>query len=239
MSRIHQSPRLSQPVAAGTRRDDAYEQILSAIIFGELPPGSAVDEKRLALNFEIGLAGIRDALYRLTLEGLVERQPRVGTKISSLGVGELRDVFEARLIIECKCAAIAAHRADETDLADLSSHEATFLGFLKSRDFKALVRLDQGFHRAIARASKNAILERHLTMLHNNAARFWYMNAPRLTPAALKSSLEDHVKVVGAIKKRDARAAESAMRSVVGEFPAFVEAHKDDWLSRELKMHRP
>ena len=45
--------------------------ILSALIFGDLAPGTAVDEKRIAQQFGVGLAGVRDALYRLSLEELV------------------------------------------------------------------------------------------------------------------------------------------------------------------------
>lgn len=105
--------------APTTRRDDAYEHILSAIIFGDLAPGTSVDEKQLAEEFKIGLAGVRDALYRLALEGLVERQARIGTYVPDLGLRELQDVFEARVLLEGGCASIAAQRATADEIARL------------------------------------------------------------------------------------------------------------------------
>ena len=56
---------------------------------------------------------MRDALYRLSLEELVERQPRIGTRIPDLGLREMQDVFEARVLIEGDCAALAAERASD------------------------------------------------------------------------------------------------------------------------------
>lgn len=209
--------------APTTRRDDAYEHILSAIIFGDLAPGTSVDEKQLAEEFKIGLAGVRDALYRLALEGLVERQARIGTYVPDLGLRELQDVFEARVLLEGGCASIAAQRATADEIARL---RAAFNGYetvIRNRDFRKLVRMDQAFHRTIAAATKNRLLERQITILHNNASRFWYFGIPRLNPETLLGDIGAHLDVVDAIERRDSAAAERAMRNVLGQFPGNVE----------------
>jgi DNA-binding GntR family transcriptional regulator len=206
-----------------TRRDDAYEHILSAIIFGDLAPGATVDEKHLAQAFGIGLAGVRDALYRLALEGLVERHARIGTHVPDLGLRELQDVFEARGLLEGGCAGIAAQRATTAEIAKL---RAAFTGFetvIRDRDFRKLVRMDQVFHRTIAAATKNRALERQITILHNNASRFWYFGIPRLPQNTLLADIRAHLDVVDAISQRDSVGAERAMRGVLGHFPGNVE----------------
>ncbi|MEP9380519.1 GntR family transcriptional regulator [Aquabacter sp. CN5-332] len=209
--------------APTTRRDDAYEHILSAIIFGDLAPGATVDEKHLAQSFDIGLAGVRDALYRLALEGLVERHARIGTHVPDLGLREMQDVFEARVLLEGGCAAIAAQRATAPEISKL---RAAFNGYetvIKEREFRKLVRMDQVFHRTIAAATKNRALERQITILHNNASRFWYFGIPRLRPETLLADIRAHLDVVDAISERDSLGAEKAMRAVLGHFPGDVE----------------
>ena len=57
--------------APGLQKAKTYEQLLLDIILGVLPPGAPVDERKLAARYEVGLAGVRDALGRLALEGLV------------------------------------------------------------------------------------------------------------------------------------------------------------------------
>ena len=73
----------SSEVDSDLKRDTIYEQILLDIICGELAAGELIDESALTEHYRAGRAGIRDALYRLSLEGLVERRPRLGTVVAS------------------------------------------------------------------------------------------------------------------------------------------------------------
>src|SRR5439155_1943548 len=82
-----------------------YERILLDIILGELPPGGRLDEQDLARRYGAGLAGVRDALGRLALEGLVARRARAGTSVAPLDLLEVRQAVEARRLIEPHCAA--------------------------------------------------------------------------------------------------------------------------------------
>jgi GntR family transcriptional regulator, rspAB operon transcriptional repressor len=205
-----------------TRRQGAYDRILSAIIFGDLPPSSSVDEKKLARAFNLGIAAVRDALYRLSLEGLIERQPRIGTRIPDLGLRELQDVFEARVMLEGSCAALAAQRASPEHIAAM---RAAFVGYeeaIRRRDFRRLVLMDVAFHRVLGAASHNKQIEKQVTLLHNNASRFWYFGLPRLDPVVLRADIAAHLEVVDAVEARDAARAEQAMRAVLGHFPESV-----------------
>ncbi len=133
-------------------RDKAYERILAGIIFGELPAGGSVDEKGLALRYGIGLASVREALSRLSLEGLIERISRRGTRIAALDLSGLHAVFEARVVIEERCAALAAERADAADIRAMKDAFAGYEAVIRNRDFRTLVRMDIAFHHALAAA---------------------------------------------------------------------------------------
>jgi DNA-binding GntR family transcriptional regulator len=209
-------------VTAGSQRDSSYDLILSALIFGDLAPGSAVDEKQLASRYSVGLAGVRDALYRLSLEGLVERQPRIGTRIPDLGLRELQEVFEARVLIESDCAALCAARASAKDLATMRSAFDGYAHAIRNRDFRRLVRMDQLFHRTMAAACRNSLIQKQVIVLHNNASRFWYFGLPRLQPSVLHADIDMHLKVVDAMERRDSAAAKVAMGTVLGHFPDNV-----------------
>jgi GntR family transcriptional regulator, rspAB operon transcriptional repressor len=213
----------------GSRREEAYDRVLEAIVFGDLKPGAAVDEKGLAQKFDVGIAGVHDALARLEIEGMVQRQPRIGTKIAPIGVRELHDLYETRIIVEPTCARIAATRADEQDLERLGRCGERFQQIGDSPDLRELVSVDQAFHRIVAAATKNQYLERQVTVLSNNALRFWCANAPKLTEGAMREDILDHMKVVAAIKGRDPGAAEDAMRHLLSEFPGFTDFYKSNW----------
>ena len=63
-----------------------YQRLLVDIIIGALPPNDQLDENALAKRYGGGLAGIREALARLALEGLVVRRARVGTSVAPLDI---------------------------------------------------------------------------------------------------------------------------------------------------------
>ena len=82
-----------------------------------LAPGERLDEQALARRYGGGLAGIREALARLALEGLVVRRARVGTMVAPLDLIEAREAFAARALIEIECAGLAAANASEAEIA--------------------------------------------------------------------------------------------------------------------------
>jgi DNA-binding GntR family transcriptional regulator len=208
--------------APPSRRDDAYERLLSAIIFGDLAPGAVVDEKALARNFSLGLASVRDALFRLSLEGLVERHARIATRIPDLSVREMQDLFEARIMVEANCAGLAAERASLEQVTALTGSFAGYGAAIAARDYRSLVRMDQVFHRSLAAATHNRSLEQQLITLHNAASRFWYFGIPRLNQAALCADIEAHLQIAAAIARRDAASAVQGMRDLLGLFPDNV-----------------
>ena len=200
----------------------AYDRLLDAIIFGDLKVGSLADEKSLAEQFGLGVAAVRDALLRLSLEGIVERQPRIGTRITDLGLREMQDVFEARVLLEGGCAALATERATAENIATMKAALEGFEDVIQRRDFRRLVRMDQQFHRALAAATQNRQIEQKVTQLHNAASRFWYYGLHRMEPRTVLADIATHLEVVNAIEQRDAPAAAAAMRAVLGHFPETV-----------------
>ena len=94
-----------------------YQRILVDIIIGALAPNEQLDEGALSKRYGGGLAGIREALARLALEGLVVRRARVGTSVAPLDLVGAREAFEARRLIEVHCAGLAAEHASDEDIA--------------------------------------------------------------------------------------------------------------------------
>jgi DNA-binding GntR family transcriptional regulator len=204
------------------KRDAVYERILLDIICGDLAPGEWVDEADLAGRYGAGRAGVRDALLRLALEGLVERRPRLGTVVSSPSVFELQQVFELRVQIEGQCAALAARNARAHEVDAIAASLADVDRAIATADWRLLVCCDRSFHHAMAVAAHNVWMERTLVTLHNSALRFWHHSLPRRPVEAVKNEMASHRAIADAIAARDPAAAQAAMRAVLGQFPATV-----------------
>jgi DNA-binding GntR family transcriptional regulator len=204
------------------RKSLLYHQLLVDIIIGQLPPGERLDEQDLTRRYGGGLAGIRDALARLALEGLVQRRARVGTIVAPLDLREARQAFEARALIEVECARLAAANARPADIAAIKKTLEGGEAAVRANDARAMAAMDEAFHVAVARASGNRILAKQVTLLHHQTARFWLytMQAPDAEDGL--KALDEHARLAEAIAAHDLTRAQKLMRSVLGTFPADV-----------------
>ena len=197
-----------------------YEQLLLDIILGELRPLGVLDEKALAARYAAGLSGVREALGRLALEGLVLRRPRVGTVVAPLDIREIEQAFQVRHMLEARTAAPAAQKASAADIAAISTAFDGAEAAIAAADFRAMLAMDRVFHRAIAAATQNPLLGRYVISLQNIATRFWVYDMEKQTPDEQLADVELPRLLARAIAARDPAAAEADAARLVGDPPS-------------------
>jgi DNA-binding GntR family transcriptional regulator len=200
-----------------------YGQLLVDIIIGALAPGERLDEQHLAKRYGGGLAGIREALARLALEGLVVRRARVGTMVAPLDLMEAREAFAARALVEIECAGLAARHATDGEIAAIRATLEEGENAIAEKDPRALAVMDEAFHVAVATASHNRVLARMVMTLHHQTARFWLVTMREPSLEESREALTQHRALADAIAARDVTQAEAAMRVALGDFPADIQ----------------
>lgn len=203
-------------------KSQAYDQLLLDIVTGVLQPGERIEEQDLSQRYACGLAGIRDALSRLALEGLVQRRSRIGTTVAPLDILQVKQAFEARFLIETHCAGLAAIHATRSEIAEIKSAFHGAAAAIDRDDFQALVAMDRAFHFSVAFASHNVELARMVVTLHHKAARFWVYSMTSQTRQERIADVALHRAAAAAIEARDVAKAREAMLSVLGDFPDKV-----------------
>lgn len=197
-----------------------YHRLLVDIIIGTLAPGAQLDENELAKRYGGGLAGIREALARLALEGLVVRRARVGTSVAPLDLMGAREAFEARCLIEVHCAGLAAAHASDAEIAAIRATLHDGEAAIAADDQAALAAMDEEFHVAVAAASGNRALAKMVVTLHHQTARYWLyaMRGPSTDDGT--AALNEHRALADAIASRNVEHARAEMLKVLGDFPA-------------------
>jgi DNA-binding GntR family transcriptional regulator len=195
-----------------------YEQILLDIILGELAAGGQLDEQALARRYGAGLAGVRDALGRLALEGLVVRRPRAGTTVAPLDLLDVRQAFEALRLIEPHCAELAAQNAGPADVEALRHAFDGAEAAARAGDSRALISMDQRFHAALAMATRNLTLAKIVIPLQHKASRFWAYSMTEDSAEQRIAEVERHRALAECVARADPAAAHDAMLEVLGVF---------------------
>ncbi|HEX7761454.1 MAG TPA: GntR family transcriptional regulator [Caulobacteraceae bacterium] len=206
--------------APGLQKARIYEQVLLDIILGELAPMQVLDERVLAGRYAAGVAGVREALGRLALEGLVVRRPRVGTIVAPLDIREIEQAFEVRYMLEGRTAALAARNAKAADVEAITRAFEGAEGAIEAADFRAMLAMDRAFHRAVAFATNNIPLARFVVSLQNVATRFWIWEMEKQSPQDQLTDVALHRALAAAIARHDPGAAEAAALKLVGEPPS-------------------
>lgn len=91
--------------------DQAYYTIRERILRGNSPPGAVLSRRDLARELGMSFLPISEALQRLESEGLVESQPRVGTRVRTPTAEEVSGRYVVREALEAKSAELCCERA--------------------------------------------------------------------------------------------------------------------------------
>lgn len=114
-----------------SRADVAYRHLKGLILSAELLPDSVVDEKEIARELGMSRTPVRQAIGRLAHEGFVRVLPQRGTLVAPLSVTDIEQVYLMRSLVEPAAGALAAQRAEESDIARLDRLEQEYLAALE------------------------------------------------------------------------------------------------------------
>jgi DNA-binding GntR family transcriptional regulator len=182
------------------------------ILHGDFPAGARLGEVELAERLGVSRTPVREALARLSAEGLVEIAPNRGARVTSWSVGELEAVFDLRAALEPRLTALAVPRAtaDDADgLGELAERMVRVGGPGPDQDLDALVPLNREFHgRLVALADQPAMATALAGAVH---APIVLRNFHTYDPASLRRSLAHHVEIVAALRAGDPAWAAAVM----------------------------
>ena len=186
----------------------AYQQIKDRIITLELSPGSQVDERSLEELLSIGRTPIREALFRLSAEELVEVIANRGFFIKPITIEDVKSLFEAMLISERASAVLAARRVREDHIGRLNQVHGHLQKAMGKQDYLQVTLSNSDFHRIIHESIDNRFLCSSLNHLQNQAQRLAYLAySKEMTPNDLESHFKrvtnDHENIIALLKKRD------------------------------------
>ena len=151
-------PRFKQAPAHQPRlADDIYEQILSAILQGDVVPGERIVQESVAREINVSRTPVREALLRLEHEGIIEGSNRRGFSIRRFTEAEVRELYMAREAVEGYCArrVAALNQADQLTAIEVAiSREST----VDPSDLRAYFDVNRMIHRTIVEQAGNLTL---------------------------------------------------------------------------------
>jgi GntR family transcriptional repressor for pyruvate dehydrogenase complex len=226
------------PVVRTTLAADICRQMVNHLIRGVWREGEKIPAERdLCQQLGVGRASLREALKALEIMGMIETRLGDGTYVCKRSeffsrpllwaiVGgseaDVRELIEARVLIEVELAGMAAERAKASDISQL----AELLDQMEKSRTKPheFVQADVNFHLAIARAAANDILMNALHLIRNLLQQ-WILSAVA-TKGVPEKACAQHKRVLAAIKTRNSAAARKEMRQHLRDMADYAPKQK-------------
>ncbi len=191
-------------------KDKAYTAIRDAILTLELEPGTSLVESDLASQLGISKTPVRDALQELERDGLVIRIPFKGTYVTEVMEQDLREIFQLRAVLEGLAARLATPLFTPQELEQLDRDHTASEDALAEGDLALCSKLGKGLHDAIIDKADN---ERLITMIRNlDASLMRFRALSDRVSGRLDISVGEHRRIIDALRRRDAYAAEESVR---------------------------
>lgn len=173
--------------------DRAYAALRDEILDWRLEPGTVLGEVEQAARLGVSRTPVREALARLSADGLVETQVGRGLVVASSSIESVVALFEVRDALEGKAAALAAERRDTATFEALRDE----LRAIDTRDLPAYYDLVRRFDDAVDAAAGNGYLVTTLKALRTHLVRIRRLSQDN--PDRLAAAASEHLLIVDAI----------------------------------------
>ncbi len=192
--------------------DEVADALRNAIVKGHFEPGQRLIEHELATQLDVSRGPVREALSRLSQEGLVVVDRHRGATVAALSGSEAAEIYSLRTVLEELAGEWLCATATDEDFGALEGVLARFDELPRPLTRQAVAALDVEFHDAIFRASH-----------HERASRAWHSLRSQLIlylvqQGALAADftaawLDSHQRLLEVLKTRDRGAAIQAIRA--------------------------
>ena len=208
-------------------KDKAYHYIRSQIAAQTLLPGTQIVESQIVEQTGLSRTPVRAALATLAYEGIVVLQPNRGAFVANPTPKEVRDTYEALILLEAQAIELACDIITDEENQHLSDIVEESKNIIRRKDFDAFLDNNISFHMGFVSACRNKFLEKYINELFllSNIHLLVYDDF-RETPYESFDTIREHQEIVDALCRRDKQRCKTAI----------INHHKDTYETMKLPL---
>ena len=218
------------PRPRGSGTQNVYTVLRGEILAMGLPPGSPLDEVRLSERFGMSRTPIREALLRLSGEGLVTTLPNRNTVVAAIDFASLPTYFDALTLMYRVTTRSAAQHGGPQAMGDIRKRQREFTAAVEAQDAFAMIEANREFHVAIAELGGNAYYTGFFARLLDEGRRILRLYYRTFDDRLPRQYVDEHEEMIAAIEARDMELADRLAIKHASQIVRQIQ----DYLAREL-----
>ncbi|HKR43266.1 MAG TPA: GntR family transcriptional regulator [Paraburkholderia sp.] len=192
---------------------EIVDWVARGIIEGRLRPGDDLNSVDLAKRFGVSRTPVREALFALTREGLVDWSPRRRPRVAAMQLKEVREIYALRALLYGQVSLAIVEHATEEDIAALWRAHGKLAEVAAKGDVDGYFWANVAFRDEELRVSRNGIFKEVLDSMRMRTNRLRHLSTS--LPGRLQRSCTDHQRLCEAYAERDGVLAAALNRSIV------------------------
>ena len=213
------------PKSAAPLRRQVLLELRLSIISGRLNPGDRLVERELITMMGVSRTVIREALRQLESEGLVAIIPNKGPVVRMLTLEEAQDLYAIRSVLEGLAARLFTEHADHAQVEELDRALHGVADAYETGDPERILETKNAFYDVLFAGAGSQTLSSMIAVLHGRIRRWRAigLSHPQRTKQRQQESMRNLRVMMKAVRARDARVAEQAVRDDVQRAAAEID----------------
>jgi len=191
-------------------KNTIYKELKTKIMSGKLLPGSSLVEREISDEYSISRTPVREILWRLASDGLLEQEPSRGYIIRKISLEEIFNIFQSREGIEGMAARLACQKGDDKFFSNIKEIRERIREIDIEKNCQEGVFFGRRLHDLIINIANNTFLSEFYNKLRNLTALT--RNITQKSVLIEKKSKESHLVIINALEERDEEKSEYRMR---------------------------
>ena len=194
---------------AATASARIYSDLRAELVSMQRRPGEVISEAEIALSYGVSRTPVREAILKLSDEGLLEIFPQSGIFVSRIPIAALPEAILIRKSLEATTAQLAAERAAASQILVLRAILERQREANAAKDGDAFHRADEMFHATIAEVAGYPGIWTLIQQVKVNVDRYRLLTLPQ--QGRIARVIVEHEAILNAIEAHDAPGARTAM----------------------------
>ena len=202
-------------IAKESLRDQVLQALRSAIVSGEMEPGTVYSAPLLARRFGVSATPVREAMLDLARENMVEIVPNKGFRVTEVDDVELDRITQIRQLLEPPVVAAVTPDIPDSDFPELERLAEEIVAGARAADLVAYTEADRLFHLKLLSYAGNPRLVDLVSDLRGQTRLLGLTGL--LEQGTLVEAAREHLTIVELIRSRDVDAVETYMHQHISQ----------------------
>ena len=230
------APLIEPQITRGLGVQTVYETLKRDILDMTLAPGYQLDETRLSTRFSLSRTPVREALVRLTSEGLVTTLPNRNTIVAVIDFASVPMYLDALTLMYRVTTRLAAQRRASADIDEMQRWQDSFAKAVDAGDAVAMIAANRDFHLAIARAGGNPYFTEFFGRLLDQGQRLLRLYYSSYNDRVPEQYVVQHDAMIAAVADRDEERADRIGGEHAAQVVTQIQSFLASGIARSLKV---